>query len=66
MEGCVVTSNKYVDPIKWAIWGAVFGAVLGAIAAMSGNPMPQTPVEAAMGGLFWGWILGRVRNKLAH
>lgn len=57
---------KQVDPVIWAVWGGIFGAALGAAAAISGHPMPQTAIEAGMGGFFWGWVVALIRNKLAH
>lgn len=55
-----------VNPLKWAAIGCVLCALIATLANLVGTPMPSTVEEAAMGGLFWGWLMAILRNRTAH
>ena len=58
---------REVEPWIWGAWGGIFGGVVGAFAGLYHQlPGSQTSFSFAMGGLFWGWVVGNIWNRLGR
>jgi hypothetical protein len=58
-------SPKEANPLVWGAVGAIFALSLFALFDFFGTPGPEMrPATLILGGFFWGWAAGSVKNWL--